>query len=164
LVPGLRHALASAGAVPRAEYLSGRSAHPGDHRDPGRHAAPGPPPPPLCVDHRYLLSARARPGARRGGARADGAPAAAGPAAPARGHRGCRCLAPARQPQCAPASARDREARLIHYVGATARAPGTTVFGYRSVAERALDDRFACAWTLRSGLYPANADERTLFA
>ncbi len=25
------------------------------------------------------------------------------------------------------------------------------------------DDRFACAWTLRSDLYPANQDERTLF-
>jgi hypothetical protein len=37
------------------------------------------------------------------------------------------------------------------------------VFGYRSVAERALDDRLAVAWTLRSGVYPATADERTLF-
>jgi hypothetical protein len=37
------------------------------------------------------------------------------------------------------------------------------VFGYRSVAERALDDRFAVAWTLRSDLYPANTDERTIF-
>jgi hypothetical protein len=52
----------------------------------------------------------------------------------------------------------------MHYAGATPQRPGITVFGYRSVAERALDDRFACAWTLRSGLYPANADERTLFA
>ncbi len=83
--------------------------------------------------------------------------------APATGHPGCLCLGPACQPRCARASAHDREARLIHYAGPTARAPGTTVFGYRSVAERALDDRFACAWTLRSGLYPANADERTLF-
>jgi hypothetical protein len=40
---------------------------------------------------------------------------------------------------------------------------GTNVFGYRSVAERALDDRFAVAWTLRSTLYPANTDERTVF-
>ena len=83
--------------------------------------------------------------------------------APAAGHTGCLCLGPACQPQCARASARDREARLIHYAGPTPAAAGTTVFGYRSVAERALDDRFACAWTLRSGLYPANADERTLF-
>jgi hypothetical protein len=83
--------------------------------------------------------------------------------APATGHTGCLCLGPACQPQCARASPHDREARLIHYAGPTAREPGTTVFGYRSVAERALDDRFAIAWTLRSGLYPANADERTLF-
>jgi hypothetical protein len=83
--------------------------------------------------------------------------------APAAGHTGCLCLGPACQPQCTRASAHDREARLIHYAGPTAGAPGTTVFGYRSVAERALDDRFAVAWTLRSGLYPANADERTLF-
>jgi hypothetical protein len=84
--------------------------------------------------------------------------------APAAGHTGCLCQGPACQAQCARASTRDREARLIHYAGAPPRRPGTTVFGYRSVAERALDDRFACAWTLRSGLYPANADERTLFA
>ena len=83
--------------------------------------------------------------------------------APAAGHTGCLCQGPACQPQCARASTLDREARLIHYAGAPPRRPGTTVFGYRSVAERALDDRFACAWTLRSGLYPANADERTLF-
>jgi len=37
------------------------------------------------------------------------------------------------------------------------------VFGYRDVAERLLDDRFAVAWTLTSGLYPANTDERTTF-
>jgi hypothetical protein len=83
--------------------------------------------------------------------------------APAAGHTGCLCRGPACQPQCARASTPDREARLIHYAGPTARAPGATVFGYRSVAERALDDRFAIAWTLRSGLYAANADERTLF-
>jgi hypothetical protein len=83
--------------------------------------------------------------------------------APAAGHTGCLCLGAACDAQCARASALDREARLIHYAGPTAQRPGTTVFGYRSVAERALDDRFACAWTLRSGLYPANADERTLF-
>jgi hypothetical protein len=41
---------------------------------------------------------------------------------------------------------------------------GIDVFGYRSVAERVLDDRFAIAWTVRSELYPANTDERTVFA
>ena len=88
---------------------------------------------------------------------------AGAPAPPRPPGTGCLCQGPACQPQCARASTRDREARLIHYAGAPPRRPGTTVFGYRSVAERALDDRFACAWTLRSGLYPANADERTLF-
>jgi hypothetical protein len=37
------------------------------------------------------------------------------------------------------------------------------VFGYRSLAERVLDDRFAVAWTVTSDLYPANTDERTAF-
>jgi hypothetical protein len=38
------------------------------------------------------------------------------------------------------------------------------VYGYASAPDRLLDDRFACAWTLRTGgLYPANADERKLF-
>jgi hypothetical protein len=37
------------------------------------------------------------------------------------------------------------------------------VFGYRSIAERVLDDRFAVAWTVCSGLYPAATDERTVF-
>jgi hypothetical protein len=37
------------------------------------------------------------------------------------------------------------------------------VFGYRSVAERVLDDRVAVAWTVTSELYPANTDERTTF-
>ncbi len=32
-----------------------------------------------------------------------------------------------------------------------------------AIADRALDDRFAVAWTVRSTLYPANTDERTTF-
>jgi len=40
---------------------------------------------------------------------------------------------------------------------------GQNVHGYTSNPDRLLDDRFACAWTLRTGLYPANADERNLF-
>ncbi len=47
--------------------------------------------------------------------------------------------------------------------GRPAPSRGTDVFGYRSIAERVLDDRFAVAWTLRSGLYPAATDERTVF-
>jgi hypothetical protein len=41
---------------------------------------------------------------------------------------------------------------------------GIDVFGYRSLAERVLDDRYAVAWTVTSALYPANTDERTVFA
>ncbi len=102
---------------------------------------------------------------------------------------GCTCASAACQTQCQRASRLDPEARFIHYAGrarpdpaagsepapaapagptATATGPrtttGTNVFGYRSVAERALDDRFAVAWTLRSRLYPASTDERTIFA
>lgn len=42
--------------------------------------------------------------------------------------------------------------------------PGVDLFGYRSIAERVLDDRFAAAWTLDSMGYAANTDERTVFA
>ncbi len=75
---------------------------------------------------------------------------------------GCACTSPACQDQCRRASRLDPEARFIHYAGRDG-ARGTDVFGYRSVAERVLDDRVAVAWTLTSGLYPANTDERTIF-
>ncbi len=62
---------------------------------------------------------------------------------------------------------------IIHYEGRnkTADLPrlqtrprGRDVYGYASAPDRLLDDRFACAWTLRTGgLYPANSDERKLF-
>jgi hypothetical protein len=39
---------------------------------------------------------------------------------------------------------------------------GRDVYGYASNPDRLLDDRIACAWTIRTGLYPANADEREL--
>ena len=43
-------------------------------------------------------------------------------------------------------------------------ARGRDVYGYASAPDRLLEDRFACAWTLRTGgLYPANGDERKLF-
>jgi hypothetical protein len=118
----------------------------------------------------------------------DGPPAAAAPRRPCRarekGRTGCACATAACREQCGRASRLDPEARFIHYAGhngkraapaaAGATAPaaprppsgtsrGTNVFGYRSIAERALDDRFAVAWTLRSTLYPANTDERTVF-
>lgn len=90
---------------------------------------------------------------------------------------GCACDSPACQERCERASVLDPEARFIHYEGhnkgtsteaaATGsqqgETKGTDVFGYRSMADRVLDDRFAVAWTARSSLYPANTDERTIF-
>ena len=78
------------------------------------------------------------------------------------GKEGCACTTPVCRDQCVRASRLDPEARFIHYAGRDG-ARGTDVFGYRSVAERVLDDRFAVAWTLTSGLYPATTDERTIF-
>jgi len=72
---------------------------------------------------------------------------------------------------CQRATPLDREARYIHYAGRNKEADlptaqqsqGRDVYGYASNPDRLLDDRFACAWTLRTGLHPANADERELF-
>jgi hypothetical protein len=75
---------------------------------------------------------------------------------------GCTCATPACRDQCVRASRLDPEARFIHYAGRDG-ARGTDVFGYRSIAERVLDDRVAVAWTVTSGLYPANTDERSVF-
>jgi len=99
-------------------------------------------------------------------------------AAPARpcpakekGHHGCACDTPTCQEHCIHASPKDPEARFIHYAGHNAKhgekkggtAKGRDVFGYRSIVERVLDDRFAVAWTVRSSLSPANTDERSVF-
>jgi hypothetical protein len=121
------------------------------------------------------------------------APTAATPATPAtpgracrareKGREGCACPSSTCAERCVRASTRDPAARLIHYAGhnghkqqrpaagaprsGAARPPaadrGKTVFGYRSIAERLLDDRWAVAWTLQSDLYPAATDERTVF-
>jgi hypothetical protein len=94
----------------------------------------------------------------------------------AREHRlpGCDCAAtPTCAEHCDQASQLDPAARLIHYAGRAprgitpagdkARTPrGIDVFGYRSLTERLLDDRFAVSWTATSNLYPANTDERTV--
>jgi hypothetical protein len=108
---------------------------------------------------------------------APGNPAA--PHAPARpcpaqekGHHGCACATMVCQTHCERASLTDPEARFIHYQGHNAKhgetkqgsAKGRDVFGYRSLVERVLDDRFAVAWTVCSTLYPANTDERTVFS
>lgn len=98
-----------------------------------------------------------------------------------RGHEGCLCNTDACQEQCCRASTLDRQARFIHYEGRNNRtvgpegaqdktdgkekkkSSGRNVFGYRSVADRVLDDRWSVAWTVASDLYPANSDECSLF-
>jgi len=92
-----------------------------------------------------------------------------------KGHVGCACETAACQTCCQRASALDAEARLIHYAGHNKRGAGpdgeqerppgggVDVFGYRSIADRLLDDRLHVAWTLRSALHPANTDERSVF-
>jgi len=87
------------------------------------------------------------------------------------GHEGCDCSSAACASHCRYTTPLDREARYIYYEGRNKSAdlpnqektPGRHVYGYASNPDRLLDDRFACAWTLRSGFYPANQDERTLF-
>lgn len=87
------------------------------------------------------------------------------------GQEGCDCTSPACAERCHLTTPLDQEARYIYYEGGNKNAdlpdrkerPGRHVYGYASTADRLLDDRFACAWTLRSDLYPANQDERTLF-
>ena len=92
-----------------------------------------------------------------------------------KGLPGCACNTPGCVQQCKRASVLDPDARFIHYEGhnnkegATqvadkeGKSQGTDVFGFRSVVDRGLDDRFAVAWNMLSGLYPANTDERTIF-
>jgi len=47
--------------------------------------------------------------------------------------------------------------------GKSDQSKGVDLFGYRSVSDRGLDDRWAVAWNLQTGLYSANTDERTIF-
>ena len=95
------------------------------------------------------------------------------------GHEGCLCNSAACQQRCCRASTLDRQARFIHYEGHNGKAVpldalnegskeeakggGRNVFGYRSVADRVLDDRWAIAWTVASDLYPANVEEGSIF-
>ena len=88
------------------------------------------------------------------------------------GKEGCDCRQAVCAQCCRRATPLDREARYLHYEGRNKRADlpasdpphGRDVYGYASAPDRLLDDRFACAWTLRTGgLYPANSDERKLF-
>ena len=87
------------------------------------------------------------------------------------GKEGCDCSEPACAQVCRRATPLDPEARYIHYegrnkeadVGSQDNSRSRDVYGYLSNPDRLIDDRFACAWTLRTGLHPANADERNLF-
>jgi hypothetical protein len=87
------------------------------------------------------------------------------------GRAGCDCTDPACAQACCWTTPLDREARLIHYAGRNKYADlptapdthGRNVYGYASNPDRLLDDRFACAWTIRTSLHPANSDERKLF-
>jgi hypothetical protein len=87
------------------------------------------------------------------------------------GKEGCDCTYDACAHTCRRTTPPDREARYIHYAGRNkyadlpnpSKAKGRDVYGYASNPDRLLDDRFACAWTLRTGLHPANSDERNLF-
>ena len=106
-----------------------------------------------------------------------------------KGHEGCLCNTAACQQRCHRASTLDPEARFIHYEGrnkatgqpatkgsaSPAPAPngskepnrgekggGRNVFGYRSVADRVLDDRWYVGWTVASDLYPASTGENTI--
>lgn len=87
-----------------------------------------------------------------------------------KGQTGCNCDTAECQQRCRRASKLDPEARFIHYEGNNKngegqenKSKGVDVFGYRSLADRILDDRLAVAWTVLSDLYPANTDERTVF-
>jgi hypothetical protein len=103
---------------------------------------------------------------------------AAGRPCRAREHalEGCHCDTPACDKRCQRASSLDPEARFVHYDGhnkhprsqTEAKAPGDSdeginVFGYRSLADLLLDDRFGVAWVAQSYLQPAHAAESTRF-
>lgn len=87
------------------------------------------------------------------------------------GKEECDCSEEACLQICRRATPLDAEARYIHYEGRNKEADLTTqdnaqgrdVYGYASNPDRLIDDRFACAWTIRTDLHPATADERDLF-
>lgn len=90
---------------------------------------------------------------------------------------GCDCSSPDCAQACRRATPADQEARYIYYSGRNKKADlpagqgtegaqnnkGRHVYGYASNPDRILDDRFACAWTIRTDLQPANVDERDIF-
>jgi hypothetical protein len=84
---------------------------------------------------------------------------------------GCDCISHLCALSCRRTTPLDPQARYIYYAAgnkyadlpAQPKARGRHVYGYASNPDRLLDDRFACAWTMRTGLHAANADERNLF-
>jgi hypothetical protein len=86
------------------------------------------------------------------------------------GKPGCDCTGEDCKTACHLATPLDPEARSIYYSGRNKhdepngeKSKGKLVFGYASNPDRLLDDRFAVAWTVRTDLHAANADERALF-
>jgi hypothetical protein len=144
----------------RAGWLPERSTFPGDPPERG-----------VSISHDIMLhEARSR---MRCGQVTDTCyqPAPRPCPAQAAGKEGCACTEANCAAVCRRTTPLDQAARLIHYAGRNkdadlSSAPevhGRNVYGYASNPDRVLDDRFACAWTVRTGLYPANSDERSLF-
>ena len=93
------------------------------------------------------------------------------------GKRGCDCASDACAKACQRATPADRQARYIYYAGRNKKGDlpvargeqegqtshGQHFYGYASNPDRVLDDRFACAWTIRTDVHPANVDERSIF-
>jgi len=92
------------------------------------------------------------------------------------GKEGCDCSSPDCALLCRRATPADQEARYIYYTARNKKADlptgqgdkdaqnnGRHVYGYASNPDCILDDRFACAWTIRTDLLPANVDERGIF-
>ncbi|MHC4156585.1 MAG: hypothetical protein ACYST6_16930 [Planctomycetota bacterium] len=93
------------------------------------------------------------------------------------GKKGCDCASHACAKACQRTTPADPQARYIYYAGRNKKgdlppaqgeqAEGTShgqhFFGYASNPDRIIDDRFACAWTIRTDLHPANVDERSIF-
>jgi hypothetical protein len=154
LCPLLTDTLRQAGLLPE------HSTFPGDPPERG-----------VSISHDIMLH-QARSGMRCGQVTAPCYQPAPRPCpAQAEGKQGCDCTDPACATACRWTTPLDPEARLIHYAGRNKDADlptppdngGRNVYGYASNPDRLLDDRFACAWTVRTGLHPANADERNLF-
>lgn len=164
----------------RQQLLPEGSTFPGDPPDRGvsvtqdgmLHEALSRPSCRLATEECYQPLTKAQPPSEQESPGGEAQPAPTRPCrARGKGLEGCSCDTEACKESCRRAGRLDPEARFIHYEGNKAKqgdakgglTKGKEVFGYRSVADRILDDRFAVAWTVRSHLYPANTDERTIF-